>query len=325
MRILITGGAGFIGSNLVHHLNRERPDDEVVVLDDLSTGYRANLDDARCRLIQGSITDADLVLDAMRDVDAVVHLAAIPSVPRSVLDPRRSHDANITGTLVVLEAARERGVPYLVTASSSSVYGSNPAMPKRETDWTAPMSPYAVTKLAAEAYTIAYQHSYDMATLAFRFFNVYGPRQAADHAYAAVVPRFIDRALAGRPLPVEGDGGQSRDFTHVDSVCAAITRAVTERVVSPRPVNLAFGTRTTLAELIATIERAVGRPAEIEHLEPRVGDVRASQADGSVLRALMPGLASVPFDEGVRSTVAWFEAQAAARIDPPVRAEPPSR
>ena len=306
MKVLVTGGAGFIGSNLVKHLERVHPDWQITVLDDLSTGYRTNLDGVRSRFVEGSILDLTLLGEVATGVDTIVHLAAIPSVPRSVAAPRPSHDANATGTLNVLEAAREHGVEQVIVASSSSVYGSNPALPKSELDWTRPMSPYGVSKLATEAYTLAYNHSYGTKNLAFRFFNVYGPGQAPGHAYAAVIPQFLDAALAGRPVTVHGDGLQSRDFTFVGTVCATITTAVEERIHDNQPVNLAFGTNTTLLGLLAELEGAVGGPIAVEHVDTRVGDIRASQSDGVRVRELFPAVVPVPLGVGVRDTVAWF-------------------
>ena len=191
---------------------------------------------------------------------AIVHLAARPSVPRSLADPVASHLANATGTVEVLEAARRTGA-HVVVASSSSVYGATATLPKREDLPTRPMSPYAASKLATEAYTNAYAHSFGLPTLALRFFNVFGPRQPAGHAYAAVVPTFVDAALAGRPLPIDGDGRQTRDFTYVDTVAAVIADAVVRRVTDPDPVNLAFGTRTDLLTLVELLERRDRSPA----------------------------------------------------------------
>ena len=250
MKVLITGGAGFIGSNLARHINDVSPEWEVRLLDDLSTGYRENIDGLNAELFEGSILDFELLTRAAAGVDSIVHLAAIPSVPRSVAAPRPTHEANTTGTLNVLEAARDLGIDQVLVASSSSVYGSNPALPKSEFDWTRPMSPYGVSKQATEGYTIAYNFSYGTKNFAFRFFNVYGPGQAAGHAYAAVIPKFLDAALSKEPLTVHGDGRQSRDFTFVGTVCAVIATAITERTTSNDPVNLAFGTNTTLLELI---------------------------------------------------------------------------
>ena len=306
MKVLITGGAGFIGSNLVRYFHQQDPDGEVRVIDDLSTGRLESLDGLGASFTEGSILDFDLLKSVTEGVDSVIHLAAIGSVPRSVKAPRPTHDANVTGTLNVLEAARELGIEHVVAASSSSVYGSNPELPKSELMWTRPMSPYGVSKLATEGYTIAYGFSYGMKTLAFRFFNVFGPGQPADHDYAAVIPKFLSSALRSEPIVVHGDGLQSRDFTYVDTVCAAVFDATVRRVYSADPVNLAFGTSTTLLELIDLIEEAVERKLIVEHVEPRVGDVRASQADGVRVRELFPHVELVPLRDGLARTVEWF-------------------
>ena len=226
VRVCVTGAAGFIGSHLVDRLVAEH---DVVGIDDLSTGNIANLEHRgqSIRLIEGSILDAEALRTATDGVDAIVHLAAIPSVPRSIADPVASHEANATGTLRVLEAARAQGDVHVIVASSSSVYGANPTLPKHEGLVAQPMSPYAVSKLAAEQYTLAWQHSYGLRTLPFRFFNVYGPRQAPGHAYAAVIPAFVHAALTGEPLTVHGDGTQSRDFTYVGTVVDVIVDAIT--------------------------------------------------------------------------------------------------
>jgi len=308
VKVVITGGAGFIGSNLVRRFNDEEPDVDVHVLDDFSTGRDGNLTGTRMTLHRGSVADADAVAAATVGADAIVHLGALGSVPRSIDDPMASHVANLTGTLTVLEAARRENA-YVVMASSSSVYGANPALPKSEFDWTRPMSPYAATKLGGEAYVLAYQHSYGLPTLAFRFFNVYGPYQPADHVYAAVIPRFVDAALAGRPLTIHGDGLQSRDFTSVDTVTHALLVAVRDRVTSEHPVNLAFGTNTTLRELVSVIEEQVGVQVAVDHVDPRPGDVRASQSDGVRLRELFPDVRPVPLEAGIAKTVAWFRSK----------------
>jgi UDP-glucose 4-epimerase len=308
---LITGGAGFIGSNLARYLLAAGSVGEVRVLDDFSTGYRHNLDGVDAVVTEGSILDYPTLLQTADGVDAIVHLAAIPSVPRSIANPRASHEANTTGTLNVLEAARERGVQQVIVASSSSVYGSNPKLPKSEYDWTRPMSPYAVSKLATEGYALAYQFSYGLKTLAFRFFNVFGPGQAPGHAYAAVVPKFLDAALRGEPVEVHGDGLQSRDFTFVETVCAVIEDALVRTVHSTDPVNLAFGTNTTLLALLGELESQLGHPIERKFVESRVGDVRASQADPSRLLELFPKIEPTPLSAGVAATVAWFRQQSA--------------
>jgi UDP-glucose 4-epimerase len=305
MRVLITGGAGFIGSNLARAALAEGH--EIVVLDDLSTGYAANLDGLPVRFHEGSVNDRDTLDAALEDVGAVVHLAALGSVPRSILDPVATHHANATGTLSVLEGARRAGVGHVVTSSSSSVYGLNPALPKSEREWLRPLSPYAVSKLAGEQYLLAYQQSFGLETLAFRFFNVYGPRQRPGHAYAAVVPVFLDAMLRGQPVPVHGDGLQSRDFTFVGTVCAVLLDAVARRVSHPEPVNLAFGTNTTVVALVEELEGVSGLAAEVVHEATRPGDVRASQADNRVLMSLFPSVEPVPLRDGLTETLAWFK------------------
>ena len=311
MKVLVTGGAGFIGANLCKSLAAESAIGQVVALDDLSTGRKENLAAvADVELVEGSILDGALLDTLFDGVDAVVHLAARPSVPRSLADPMATHAVNVDGTMEVLEAARRHGRPQLIVASSSSVYGANPALPKREDMATLPVSPYAASKLAAESASLAYGHSFDLPVLAFRFFNVFGPLQPADHAYAAVVPTFVAAALRNEPLPVHGDGRQTRDFTFVGSVVAVLTEALVARISDPQPVNLAFGTRVSLLELIDRLEAVVGHRLERRHTEPRPGDVRDSQADQSRLRALFPDVEPVPLDEGLRATVEWFEVHA---------------
>ena len=309
MRVIVTGGAGFIGANLCRVLAHDGAVDRVVALDDLSSGRPENLDGVDgVELVEGSILDAALLDRIVPGTDAIVHLAARPSVPRSLEDPMASHDANATGTMQVLEASRRHGRPQVVVASSSSVYGANPTLPKREDMVAMPVSPYAASKLAAESYTLAYGSSFGLPVLAFRFFNVFGPLQAADHAYAAVVPTFLAAALRDEPLPVHGDGGQTRDFTYVGTVAGVLTDAVRRTVTDPRPVNLAFGTRVSLLELIGIIEQQLGRPLGRTHTDPRAGDVRDSQADQTHLRRLFPDVVPVPLDEGLRATIDWFAA-----------------
>ncbi|MFW6034409.1 MAG: NAD-dependent epimerase/dehydratase family protein [bacterium] len=305
-RVVVTGGAGFIGANLARTLTATPWVGDVLVIDDLSTGNLANLDGLPVRFIEGSILDTDLLDEAFAGASAVVHLGAVPSVPRSVAEPLRSHEANATGTVKVLDAARRAGAPHVVLASSSSVYGANPKLPKSEDMRAAPLSPYAVSKLATESYALAYAACYGLEVLPFRFFNVFGPLQPPDHDYAAVVPAFISAALSGRPLRVFGDGLQTRDFTYVDTVVNTIVDAIARRVTSDAPVNLAFGTRTTLLELIAELESVLDRPLDVQHEPPRPGDVRDSQADNSRLRALFPDIAPVALREGLRRTADWM-------------------
>lgn len=304
-KVLITGGAGFIGANLVREFRANSPETELRVLDDLSTGYRENLDGQDVDFYLGSVADPEAIQEAADGVDSIVHLGALGSVPRSVDDPVTTHIANLEGTLQVLEAAR-RNNAHVVFSSSSSVYGSNKSLPKTENDWTRPLSPYAVSKLGAEAYLLAYQSSYGLPTLPFRFFNVYGPLQSAGHAYAAVIPKFLDRIRAGKPILIEGDGEQSRDFTSVKTVTAVLRDAVERRVTHDSPVNLAYGSLTTVNQLADKIQDHLGRPVAREHVAPRVGDVRASTADGVLIRQLFPTIEPTLLDEGLPETVDWY-------------------
>ena len=308
MTIVVTGGAGFIGANLCRVL---APRYEVVVLDDLSSGHKANLTGVDVTLQVGSVLDVDTVREVCRGASAIVHLAAIPSVPRSIHNPMRTHEANATGTLTVLEAAREARA-HVVLASSSSVYGGGGALARNENTVCRPLSPYGVSKLAAESYAAAYRTSFALDTISFRFFNVYGPLQDPDNAYAAVIPTFLRSALRGEPLTIHGDGEQSRDFTFVDSVVDVLADAVGRRVTSHAPVNLAFGTRTTLNELAAKIGQVMGRKQEVRYEPARLGDIRHSHAYPAMLRDLFPDVRPVPLLTGLLRTLSWVESQSGA-------------
>jgi len=305
LKILVTGGAGFIGSNLCRTLRQADQGNDVIVLDDFSTGRTGNLAGLDIEIIEGSILDADLVTSTVKGVDAVVHLAARASVPKSISDPRATHDVNVTGTLNVLEAVRECGA-HIISASSSSVYGSNPQLPKVESMATRPMSPYAATKLATETYTLGWGQSFNLDALVFRFFNVYGPGQSAGHVYAAVVPTFLDSALHGNSIPIHGSGDQTRDFTYVDTVCGVIQEALLRRISSVDPINLALGTRTSVKELVDLISDVTGLTLKVQHLSERVGDVPHSSADPSKLRALFPDVHSYSLEAGLKRTFEWM-------------------
>ncbi|MDP9841380.1 NAD-dependent epimerase/dehydratase family protein [Streptosporangium lutulentum] len=306
MRVLVTGGAGFIGAHTCRALAARPEVEHITVLDDLSSGDSVNLDGVEADVVTGSILDRDLLADLVAGVTHVIHLAARPSVPLSLNDPMASHTVNATGTLHVLEACRVNR-PHVILASSSSVYGDRPEPHKHEDLPTRPLSPYGASKLATEAYALAYAHSYGLPVLPFRFFNVYGPMQTAGHAYAAVIPAFVSAALRGEPVPVHGDGGQVRDFTYVGSVTQVLTDAAARRVTSTKPVNLAFGTRVSLRRLMDVLADVLDRPIESVSLPPRTGDIRESQASPHLLRELFPGIRPVSLEEGLRMTVAWFE------------------
>lgn len=311
VRVLVTGAAGFIGSHICAQLCQSEVVTDVVGIDDLSSGSLVNLDGLDVELVRGSILDPDALAAATSGVDSIVHLAARPSVPRSIEDPVASHEANTVGTLRILEAARGLDDGHVIVASSSSVYGANPTLPKHEDLSTQPMSPYGASKLAAEQYTLAWQHSYGLQTLAFRFFNVYGPRQAPGHAYAAAIPAFVSAALGNQPLQVYGDGTQSRDFTYVGTLAAVIVDAVERRLASTSPVNLAFGSRVSLNELIERLGALAGLDIDVAYGEPRVGDVKHSQADNTRLRSLFPEIEPIELDEGLTATIAWMRRQMA--------------
>ncbi|MGI9602570.1 MAG: NAD-dependent epimerase/dehydratase family protein [Acidimicrobiales bacterium] len=309
--VVVTGGAGFIGANLCRILGSTPGIGRVVAFDDLSSGRAENLDGTNTELVVGSILDTAALDATVGEVDAVVHLAARPSVSRSVADPVTSHLVNATGTLNVLEAARRDGSRSVAVASSSSVYGANPTLPKHEGLRPQPISPYAVSKLATESYALAYRHCYGLDVCAFRFFNVFGPLQPAGHAYAAVIPAFVDAALRGEPLPVHGAGTQSRDFTYVDTVATVLATSITDRISDPDPINLAFGTRTDLLGVIAILEDVLGHTLTVEHHDSRPGDVPHSQADNQRLEQLFPGIVPVELKDGLTETVAWMQGRLA--------------
>jgi UDP-glucose 4-epimerase len=300
VRYLVTGGGGFIGSNIAERLLQEGH--EVRVLDSFATGRRSNLLDG-VELVEGDVQSYERVHHATRGVDVVFHQAALPSVPRSVQDPLMSHAVNATGTLNVLLGARDNDVRRVVYASSSSVYGANPALPKHESHAAAPISPYAVSKQCGEAYCRAFSEVYGLETVALRYFNVFGPRQDPSSQYAAVVPKFIRAALHGEPVTIHGDGTQSRDFTFVQNVVDANLLAATAEGVAGRTFNVAMGDSTTLNELVELIEEVVGQALSVRHGPPRVGDVLHSQADIGAAREVLGYEPRFSLSEGLHETV----------------------
>ena len=307
MRYVVTGGAGFIGSHLVERLLELEQD--VVVLDDFSTGRRENLApfEGSIELVEGSITDPAACARAVKGADVILHQAALGSVPRSVKDPVTTHQVNATGTLNLLHAAVEAGVPRVVYASSSSAYGDTEELPKHEGMVPRPRSPYAVSKLAGEQYCRAFHASYGLEAVALRYFNVFGPRQDPQSQYAAVIPLFATAALEGRSATIFGDGEQSRDFTFVTNVVEANLLAARANAEALGEVfNVGAGRRTTINELWGTISALAGHEGEAEHLPPRTGDVRHSLAS---LERTTPALGYTPrvdVEEGLRRTVAWY-------------------
>lgn len=303
---LVTGGAGFIGSHIVEGLVQQG--EQVRVLDNFSTGRRDNLVRSlqHIDLIEGDLRDLPTVRRAAEGVDYVLHQAALPSVPRSINDPLTTHTANTTGTLHLLVAARDAGVRRVVYASSSSVYGDSPILPKRENMLPCPMSPYAVSKLTGERYCYVFTEVYGLETVCLRYFNVYGPRQDPISQYAAVIPKFITAMLGGESPVIYGDGCQSRDFTYVSNVVGANLLAATVPGVAGRVLNAACGQRHTLLDLIATLNEILGTHFAPVHSDPRPGDVRHSLADITAAQEAMGYRAGVDFKEGVRRTVAWY-------------------
>ena len=305
-RVLVTGGAGFIGSHIGQALVAQG--DEVRVLDDLSTGYRRNLDAiGKVDFHEGSVCDLDAVRRAVDGCDYVFHEAALASVPRSVKDPVASNAANVGGTLNVLVAARDAGVKRLVYAASSSAYGDSEVLPKVETMTPAPKSPYAITKLSGEQYCSVFAQVYGMQTLSIRYFNVFGPRQDPKGAYAAVIPLFVDALLDGRRATIHGDGEQSRDFTYIDNVVAANLAALSAPKLNGEVANVALGGRITLNELYTWISEILGIDREPVYTEPRVGDVKHSQADITLAQALLGYSTKVSVREGLERTVEWYK------------------
>jgi nucleoside-diphosphate-sugar epimerase len=309
---LVTGGSGFIGGHLVERLLREHPDATVRVLDDFSTGSPDNLRDAaaaggpRLDVVRGDIRDLPVVERATAGAGVVFHQAALRSVPRSVADPLGANAHNVTGTLNVLEAARRGGVRRVVYASSSSVYGDRPDLPKREDQPPLPISPYAVSKAAGEQYAQVWTRLYGVETVGLRYFNVFGPRQDPASEYAAVIPRFIVWALRGEPLEVHGDGCQSRDFTYVDNVVDANLAAAVAPEASGEVFNVGGGDRISLLDLIARLEKILGRAVARRPAPARAGDVPHTLADIDKAKRLLAYTPRVAFDEGFRRTVDYF-------------------
>jgi nucleoside-diphosphate-sugar epimerase len=307
MNVVVTGGAGFIGSSLARSLAGDGH--AVRVLDDFSTGRKENLDgvDGDLEVLEGDVRDPAAVARAVAGAEVVHHLAALPSVARSVADPRASHQVNVDGTLNVLLAAVDAGVGRVVYASSSSVYGDTPVLPKHEAMPVSPRSPYAAAKLAGEAYCRSFARVYPLQTVCLRFFNVFGPRQDPASQYAAVVPRFVTRMLAGRPAQVTGDGHQTRDFTFVDNAVQACRLAA---AAGPEAVgeamNIGCGDRISVLDLVELINGLLPRRVDPALVAARPGDVRDSQAAVDKAERLIGYRPLVPVRDGVAATVRWF-------------------
>jgi len=304
--IAVTGGAGFIGSHVAQELAKRGY--QVIIIDDLSTGRKENIEELigevrEVQFVQGSITDLLLLKKLFQGADCVFHLAAIPSVPRSLENPLACHEVNITGILNVLLAAKDNGVKKVIYASSSSVYGDTPTLPKTEDMLPTPQSPYAVTKLCGEYYCQVFEQVYDLPTVCLRYFNVYGPRQDPDSEYAAVIPKFIRRALDGKPPIIFGDGEQTRDFTYVKDAVQATILAAETKVTGV--YNVGSGNRVTINELAKLILSLIGSHFEPIHQEPRAGDIRHSLADISKIKALGYN-PNYSLREGLKETISYW-------------------
>jgi UDP-glucose 4-epimerase len=301
--VVVTGAGGFIGSHLAESLLAQGR--RVRGVDNFVTGRRAQVP-AGVELLEGDVND--VAAEALRGASAVYHLAALPSVPRSVQRPLESHRATAQGTLAILDAAERAGVRRVVFASSSSVYGDTPVLPKHEGMAPRPLSPYAAAKLAGERYAGSWAARGTIETVSLRFFNVYGPRQDPDSPYAAVIPIFIRRLREGKPMPVYGDGGQTRDFTFVDDVVQGVIRAGSVAGISGRVYNIAGGRPVSVLEMGRALARRMGKTPDFEFLPSRAGDIRDSFADAGAARRDLDYSAATPLDEGLRRTLEWFAA-----------------
>lgn len=310
-RFLVTGGAGFIGSNITAALTAAG--ERVRVLDNLATGRWEHLDgipaQSLIERITGDIRDAEAVAAAAEGVEVIFHEAALGSVPRSVERPIESDAVNVNGTVTVLDVARRQGVRRVVFAASSSAYGETPELPKHEGMSPMPLSPYAVTKLACEHYLKVFAGIYGLETVNLRYFNVFGPNQTPDGAYAAAIPRFVDAALSGRAIPIFGDGEQTRDFCYVDNaVLANLLAATAPRRFAGEVMNIAGGRRIALNALVREISRVLGRELDVDHQAPRAGDIRHSLADISRAKELIGYEPRVRWEDGIGPTVAYLKA-----------------
>jgi len=306
--IIITGGAGFIGSNLVRALEKYNT---VKVIDNLSTGYLKNIKDlinnTKIEFIKGNITNLNFLQKTFKDVDYVFHLAAIPSVPRSIINPIKSNHANINGTLNVLIAAKDNNVKKVIYSSSSSVYGDTPTLPKKEDMKPCPLSPYAVSKLTSEYYCQVFTEVYYLPTICLRYFNVYGPHQDKKSEYAAVIPKFITSVLNNNSPVIFGDGKQTRDFTFVkDAVNANILAAKSKET---GVFNIAYGKRISINKLAKSIMNIIGKQIKPKYTTPRSGDIRHSLADISKAKRKLEYIPKIEIKEGLEETITWFQKQ----------------
>lgn len=307
-KVLVTGGAGFIGSNLADELIRQGA--KVMVLDNFVTGFRENLEEINgdFDFVEGSVNDTSLLPKVLDGVEIVFHQAALPSVPRSVADPRETHDACVNGTFNLLAQAKESGVRRVIYAASSSAYGDQPTLPKVETMRPEPMSPYAAAKLVGEYYCSVFTKVYGLETIALRYFNVFGPRQNPASQYSGVISRFIDALMKGETPVIYGDGEQSRDFTYIANVVNANIRASQTDKGIGTVMNAANGDRVSLNQLLAVLKGITGREdVAADHQPARPGDVKHSQADNNLAKECIGYETVVGLEEGLRRTIDWWK------------------
>ena len=302
MKVLVTGGAGFIGTNLT--LNLLSSGYEVKVFDDLSTGLKVNIS-KDAEFVNASILEASQINKAIKDCEVVVHLGARGSVPRSIKDPIATHNVNATGTLNVLEAARTLKSHYIFS-SSSSVYGSNMILPKNEDMFLRPITPYAASKMSGEGLSLAYAKTYDLPVSTFRFFNIFGPWQRPDHEYAAVLPKWISKCIKGDEIEIFGDGEQTRDFTYVGTVINVILDCISNKVLHPEPVNLAYGNNISLNQVIQLLKNSFP-DLKVKYTSPRGGDVLHSKNDPKLVKSLYPNVNIEKFETSLDKTINWFK------------------
>ena len=302
MRILITGGAGFIGTNLT--LGLLNSGFKVKILDDLSTGLKQNIS-KDAEFVNATILDTGLVKRAIEDCEVVVHLGARGSVPRSIKDPIATHDVNSTGTLNVLEAVRTTNSHYIFS-SSSSVYGSNTILPKNENMVLRPITPYAASKMSGEGLSLAYAKTYELPVSTFRFFNIFGPWQRPDHEYAAVLPKWISKCMKGDEIEIFGDGEQTRDFTYVGTVVNVLIDCISNKVMHPEPVNLAYGNNISLNQVTQLLKNSFP-DLKVKYISPRGGDVLHSKNDPELVQSLYPNVNVEKFETSLKETINWFK------------------
>jgi UDP-glucose 4-epimerase len=302
VKVLITGGAGFIGTNLT--LGLLNSGFEVKILDDLSTGLKQNIS-KDAEFVNASILDTGQINGAIEDCEVVVHLGARGSVPRSIKDPIATHNVNSTGTLNVLEAVRTTNSHYIFS-SSSSVYGSNMILPKNENMVLRPITPYAASKMSGEGLSLAYAKTYELSVSTFRFFNIFGPWQRPDHEYAAVLPKWISKCMSGDEIEIFGDGEQTRDFTYVGTVVNVLIDCISKKVTHPEPVNLAYGNNISLNQVVEQLEKSFP-DFKVKYTRQRNGDVLHSKNDPKLVRSLYPNVNVEKFETSLQETINWFK------------------